>query len=643
MRHRHLRNALIVLLAGTAAGFALSLLCRAPGLPGEPWRMELATYDWRLRERARVRDQSSDIVIVGIDTNSLLAEGRWPWPRSKHAQVIETLSAAGAKTILLDILFDLPGDPAEDRALVDAVRRSGRVVLTAEMIEETVMDGLGGLMMPVTRTFRPFPELEAAGVATGMSMLPRDTDGTVRRVRLGWDAPTPEAPPELFTGLVAAALGEAADPQRYYDAFHGSGFVTHPWVTDADLLIDYRAPPPTGFRYVSCASVLRDEVPPEVFRDKIVLLGMVSGLNPDLKLHPLGAPRDPPEGEAGREEYWERSEMPGVECIAHVTDMLRERRLINPSPLGAAALFPIIYAALVSLCVLLLRFWGGVIATVILALMHWFMAFHGIITYGVWLPVVSVGLGAAGAYVMASGLLWVLDERAARLLRRTWERRVSPEILEQILSHPELLHVPGRRVDATVVFMDLAGFTNLSTRMDAEQLITYINQYMTLATEVTRKHGGVVHKFIGDGIMMVYGDPVDIGNHAQRAVDAAYEFQGRMAQLRERVEAEGGPPLSARVGIHSGEVIVGDIGPEALLEYTVMGKSVNLASRLEGLNKQLGSAICLSEDTHNRLEDRYDLVAAGRHEVAGYPDPVVVHVDGAAETAGDKAAGGSHS
>jgi len=126
--------------------------------------------------------------------------------------------------------------------------------------------------------------------------------------------------------------------------------------------------------------------------------------------------------------------------------------------------------------------------------------------------------------------------------------------------------------------------------------------------------------------MIAFGEPVDIGNHAQNALDAAYEFQQEMAGLRENVIEEGGPELAARVGIHSGEVIAGDIGPEALLEYTLLGKSVNLASRLEGLNKKLESRICVSADTYEALEDRHDLSHAGRHSVQGYPDPVDVYI-----------------
>jgi len=178
-----------------------------------------------------------------------------------------------------------------------------------------------------------------------------------------------------------------------------------------------------------------------------------------------------------------------------------------------------------------------------------------------------------------------------------------------------------------VVFIDLAGFTTMSAKTDPVQIVGYLNRYMTLATEGALAHGGVVHKFIGDGIMMAFGEPVEIGNHAQCAVDWAYEFQVEMAGLREAVVSEGGPELHARVGVHSGEVIAGDIGPERLSDYTIVGSAVNLASRLEGLNKKLGTTVCVSAETHARLESTRELGYAGSHEVAGYPEPVDVYTD----------------
>lgn len=642
MRQRRFRSLLLVVISATAVGSALSLLARAPGLPGDLWRWELATYDYRLRSRADL-GRSPNILIVAIDTNSMLTQGTWPWPRSTHARLVEKLSTAGASVILLDIVFDMPSSREEDQALAEAIQGSGRTVLTGEMIEELVMIGEGDLAMPVVRTLRPMPELEEAAAGMGVSMLPRDSDGTVRRVRLAWQSPDGGEERLLFSGVVAAAAAQGVSPEEYCRWWSARSHNTHPWVADADLMVDYRAPPPRGFKYVSYSSVLNDEIAPGVFRDKIVMVGSATGMNPDLTLHPFGSPKVSRESEGtGRpqEAFWERSEMPGVECIAHITDMLLERRVIVPADMLSATLLPIIYSAVVALFVVLVGSVWGLLTTVALLGMHWFAASYGIIAKGVWLPVASVALAGFGSYPVAAALLWLLEERAARKLRNTWQRRVSGEILEQILSHPELGNIPGRRVDATVVFMDLVGFTSLSTQMEPEELITYLNEYMALATEVARAHGGVVHKFIGDGVMIVYGQPVDIGNHARKAVNAAYDFQNRMKQLRESVEAQGGPELRARVGMHSGELIAGDVGPEALLEYTVLGKSVNLASRLEGLNKKLDSTICVSKATYERLEEPGSLSYAGRHEVAGYPDPVDVYTDSEPDQPDQNAAGG---
>lgn len=641
MGKRRIRTRILAVLSATLVGSLLGLLVHARGTVGQMlWHLDLTSYDYRLRGRAQDRGPSNDIVIVGVDTNALLSEayGSWPWPRSRHAQLIDLLSEAGAKVILVDVFFDLPSTPEEDAALAAAIKRSGRVLLTAEIISEQVgtasteeqqgaEQSEGAFRAAVEHARKPIDEFLKPARGCGVSLLPDDSDGIVRRVKLAWELPGEEREVVYITSLVAAALAQDTSPENLYRRWQPSCMPEHPWMDGDDLLIDYRRPMPEGFTYYSYAAVLDGEVPPEAFRGKVVLVGMRSGLEPDLKGHPMGLATPPSQDSTSPDEALLLEKMAGVETLAHITDMLMDGRPPRPAAVAVIVLLPVLYALVVAVCVALFRFRGGILSVPALLSVDWLSASYLFRSAGIWLPVVGVGLAVLGSYVTGAGVLWLLEERTAAFLRRAWERRVSPQVLEKILAHPELRSIPGRRVDATVVFIDLAGFTTMSARTDPVQVVGYLNRYMTLATEGALAHGGVVHKFIGDGIMMAFGEPVEIGNHAQCAVDWAYEFQVAMAGLRQSMLSEGGPELHARVGVHSGEVIAGDIGPERLSDYTIVGSAVNLASRLEGLNKKLGTTVCVSAETHARLESTRGLRHAGRHEVAGYPVPVDVYTD----------------
>jgi adenylate cyclase len=206
--------------------------------------------------------------------------------------------------------------------------------------------------------------------------------------------------------------------------------------------------------------------------------------------------------------------------------------------------------------------------------------------------------------------------------------------MKVILANPDLTKVEGQRVVGTVFFSDLRGFTTHCSTCDPEQVVSDINEYLTLATKVIRAHGGTVHKFIGDGVMAVFGDPVPQPDHADRAVAASLEIQREMQRLRGgRSEAEW--EMFVRIGLHSGELVAGDIGSEDMLEYTVMGETVSVAARLEGLNKELGTEILLSADTAEMLDDRFELRALGEVEVRGRPEPLeVLTVEGGTRDAG---------
>jgi adenylate cyclase len=630
----------VILCLCGVVGLGAALLVKAPNAAGDVlWRLELATYDWRLRMRS-VRPPAADIVIVDVDTDSLLQLGQWPWPRSYHARLLDFLAKAGARVVVFDMVFDFPSLATEDARFAAALRRMGKVLLICEQAVE--LQGRGGMFIQAYQLRMPMPLFAAAARGVGMALVPEDVDGVIRRLKLWFVSRGADQRVIPFVGVLAAAEYQGTRPQQIWEAWKDRSFAQHPWMEGADLLIDYRAPPPLAYKYVPYHAVLKGQVKPEIFRGKIVLVGTSSELLGDLKLHPVGSPLNPSDP-----RQWLRTKMPGVEVLANCTDMLLEQRAIEPAPTWCLQAVPVLYAMLVGMLVHMLRIRGGLLGALLSMGVHWLLSCYAMIAVGVWLPVVAVWLGVLFAYLGAATLLWFWEERHTRWLRRAWERRVSPEILQLITANPQLHHIPGRSVHVTVMFIDLAGSTALSTTCPPHKLVSYLDEYLTLATEVIRRHGGTVHKFIGDGVLAVFGDPVPMADHAQRAVDAAFEFQERMGELRRSLVARGGPPLHARVGLHSGEVIAGDVGPPAMLEYTVIGETVNVAARMEALNKQLGSSICVSAETYKLVREPRGLVFAGAHQVHGMPAPVPVYADvgagGGSEAAAAEVAQGSES
>jgi class 3 adenylate cyclase len=225
-------------------------------------------------------------------------------------------------------------------------------------------------------------------------------------------------------------------------------------------------------------------------------------------------------------------------------------------------------------------------------------------------------MGLTLSYGAGTVYMELTSERARRVLRRAWGQRVSPEVLALILSNPGLTRIKGRRRVGTVLFSDLQGFTSFCHANAPELVVERVNQYFSIASEVARAHGGTVLKFIGDGVMCVFGDPVEQPDHARRALETAVEFVHRMRALGEQA----GPSdwtMYVRVGIHTGELVAGDVGPEDLLEYTVMGDTVSTASRLEGLNKEFGTQVLMSSETAQHVGLTDDLIALGEVEVRG--------------------------
>jgi adenylate cyclase len=602
------------------------------GLLGQAlWRLESLIYDFRLVHSAP-GTTSEHVVIVTIDENSIAQLGIWPWPRGYHARVIDNLAEAGARLIGVDMILSTvssgdaelegaleqpldwePEPSADDVALAEAIARAGNVVLGITITESQAQQG--EVAADIAQADFPYWRFEEAAYAMGVVDMPKDADGPVRRC---WLSRTFQDEAWLTMPVVLAAEYRQVDPQSYARQVGQAARADSTYLHGDSFAIAYRGQPGFAFERIPYWQALRGDVTPEQVAGKIVLIGATDPALQDTYDTPLSLGRRPSVGDVGGRQ------MPGVEVMASATDTMLEDRYIRPASPALPIGLTFLLALGVALAETRLRpLWSLAFVWLPAVVLPFLLALAVMQYWRVWLLMVLVFVAVTLSYVGTTVYMELTTERRRRQLHRSWSQRVSPEVLSVILNNPELTHVEGENITATVVFTDLQGFTTFCHDTVPEQVVETINKYLTSITRAIRKHGGTVHKFIGDGVMATFGAPVPHADHAQRAVLAALDIQQEVQAFAANSVTDCWSTV-VRVGIHTGELVAGDIGSEELLEYTVIGDTVSTASRLEGLNKEYGTRIMISRATKEAAGDGFDLQPLGMAEVRGRGEPLEV-------------------
>ena len=532
------------------------------------------------------------ITIVGIDEASFAQIGhQWPWPRGLHAKLVDQLSRSGALVIALDVLLTEASSDAEDRALAEAIARAGNVVLASNMeYQETAH---ARLWMRVD----PIDLFKSAGAGNGLVRIEPDGDTVVRNMPDGAD---------IFWREITRRAN-AKQP----------GLLPEP-AEQRGNLVRYAGPDHT-FPYVSYYQALEAEthLPPDAFKDQIVLVGR------DLKASP-DARAGVPDVFATPFTASTRWLSPGVELHANFLETAILGNAIRAVPVTWVTG---LLAFVVALSALALARWrpilGALVVTAIasaLAVLDWFLFTR----MNVWLPVLAAILACATIYLAFGGLAFLAERRRRGEIRRAFSLYVSPEVVDHVMAHPERLALGGERREVTMLFTDLAGFTTLSERLDAEQVAQILNAHFTGATSIVKRLGGTVNRFIGDAVMAMWGAPVDDPQQAVHACRAACEMQEDIARLREKLRAQGLPEIRMRIGVHSCVAVVGNLGSSDRFDYTAIGDGVNLAARLEGVNKLYGTGVLVSGETVGRLGGAVKMRPVDRVIVKGKTEPVEI-------------------
>jgi adenylate cyclase len=566
---------------------------------------ELDTVDARFAIRGDL-PPPEDVVVVGIDDETFSDLGEaWPFKRSRHAQLINRLAADGARTIVYDVQFTEPTTPKEDNALLDAVARAGNVVLAT-----TEVDKGGG-----TNIFGGDDVVRSVRARPASANFVSDAGRVVRRMRYEVEG--------LKTLAVVAV--ERATRARV----PASEFPDPAW-------IDYHGK--DAVRVVPFSRVARGDFPPGTFRDKIVVVGAAA---PSLQdVHATSVSGD---------DY-----MYGVEIQANAVSTLLRDFPLREAPGWVTVALILLFGAVGP--IIAVRFGWARAALIGLALAALYCVFvqvmfnSGVIVDFIY-PETSLALSVVNALAIALMLNAFERERVRDLFSRFVPEPVVDEVMKNV---DEDLRLGGEQRVVTVLFSDIRGFTTFSESRAPADVIGVLNRYLTTMTDVILRHGGTLIAFMGDGIMAVFGAPIELEDHADRAYAAACEMAGpALDEFNEWMRREGhGDGFRIGVGLNSGEVMAGNVGSEKRLEYTVIGDTTNTASRIEGMTKGSPHMVMLSESTRRAFTRKQpDLEAMDAMEVRGRQAKVLIWAptrDGASAIAvepgsADRAAGRSSS
>jgi adenylate cyclase len=571
----------VIAAVGLAAGLAIAFLSVAQ-------RAEWSIYDRMMTIATRDPQPPADIVVVAIDEPSFSElQTAWPWPRRMHAALIDALVKGGARTIAFDLVFDQPSTPEDDQALADAVRRGGNVILASD---RSVTTDRG---YRLEQWVDPLPDLAGSAAAVAAVSTDRDPDNTIRR------APTHvDGRPRL--GLASA--------------LRRPGFVPPP-DPERVRLIRFLGPPRRGIVTVSYYQAVEPGLlPAGMFRDKDVLVGLSLSASPDVEL-----PDHFSTPVAVR--------MPGVEVHASELDsLLRQRFIADPfgSPLGAAG-WAMAFGVLAALVCYYLSPQRAVVTFVASAVVGIVLAYAALAFRDVRVPVVGPIVTAGGVLVSTAAYRFALGQRERRLIKRAFQHYLAPAIVQQLLDDPSRLKLGGEMKEVSVIFTDLEGFTSVAEHLTPEDLRARLSAYFKAMMDVLLAERATLDKFIGDAIMVYFGCPVPDPSHADQACRGALAMQRRLDALNREWSAAGTPGLRMRVGVNTGMVVAGNMGTDEIFNYTIIGDCVNLASRLEGVNKAYGTGIIIGEDTWTRVQLQFETRELDWIRVKGKAKPVAIY------------------
>ena len=600
------RNFLLISIAiGLfSASFGLFLYLWSPPFLRE---VNLRYSDFRFKIRGNIKP-NPQIAIVAIDEKSINELGRWPWSRRIIARLVEKLVDYEPKVIAFDIVFSERDTDESDRALGEALEKSDNSILgyffrndstsqpfssSLEQIKRSNIKLVKSISEPKAKFLSEFrsadlnlPEIGEYARGFGFfNMLP-DDDGIYRRAQL-----LIEYNNEIYPSLNLESMrhyleGEILLSVASYGV-EGLNVKELQIPTDerGQFLLNYYGAGGLIPTY-SVLDVLSGKVARDALKGKVVFIGATEIGIYDVRPTPF----DPL--------------FSGVEIHATIAGNILDGRFLIQNNLTKGLDIVIILILPLVLVLFLMRVGGtlsGLIVFLVLIIIHLLGNYLLFARSNLLLSALYPGLSLGFAYVLFEGYRNLVIERRSRYLRKAFSSYVSPAVVAEILRDPDKLKLGGENREITVLFSDIRGFTSISERMSPEALVSLLNEYLSPMTQIVMEEFGTLDKYVGDAIMAVFGAPLDVPDHSKRACLAALTMMEKLEMLNTEWKDRGLPRMSIGIGINTGEAIVGNMGANVRFEYTAIGDTVNLASRLEGLNKLYGTGIIVTKLTLDNI------------------------------------------
>ncbi|WP_243369912.1 adenylate/guanylate cyclase domain-containing protein [Geotalea sp. SG265] len=568
-----------------------------------------------------------DIVIVKIDQQSLDTLSsqsiNWPWPRQMYAPLLDYLSQADG--VLVDIIFTEPSSYGEedDLLLAEALQKAGNVFLPIFLTNDNRQMGVDELAfmkrnaMPDVLSTRlvyhaaitNIEKIRSAARGAGNVVIKPDADGTYRRVPLSFKFQNETIPNFVLASLLKDGTVAVRDGGLV------AGDTTLPLLGDSLLLRFYSEREP--FTVISAADIFKSSmdseagrtpaIPRDFFKGKKVFIGLTAAGLYDLKPTPITAVST------------------GVMVHATAMDNLLHRHFIRQLPPWVSIILMLLLSTAVCLFVLTQHRFSINVAF-FAAAAAFVLGLSGLLfKNGIYLQVVPSASALIVAMIASVAYSYATEGKERRFVRRAFAQYMDETLVDYLLQNPDLIKPGGQRRRLSVFFADIAGFTTIAEKLPAEATAKILHTALNTFSEVIIRNHGVIDKYIGDCIMAFWGAPIAGENDELNACRAAVECQEALVEINRGLVADGLTEIAIRIGINSGDAIVGNLGSDRLFDFTAIGDTVNLASRLESANKHFKTRIMVSEDTFNHTGEAFISRELGLIEVKGKSQPIRIH------------------
>ena len=601
---------------------------------------------------SRVRDfyfkfrgpQATDdsVVIVDIDERSIKELGQWPWERDKFATILRNLTDLGAGVIGLDIVFseadktspkkmatewnlDASSLPDYDLILSETVAQTPTIL--GYVFDFDAVNDNEAPQIPATFVEKHKSNIEflpqAKGVLTNLKIIQNagyssgymnnipDDSGIIRSVPMliTYDM---EIYPSLAFEMYRLSLEAKKITVDYSEAGIDDIMVAEEHIKSdrfGRLYLNFRGPF-KSYKYVSAVDVFNNVADRAFIEGKYVLIGTSAYGLMDLRSTPMD------------------SVIAGVELHANMIDnLIHKDMLYKPSWGEIVDIFSIIAIAFVVVMIfsrfsLAFLIPAYLISFASLFFFNYYILFSEYVILNSIFPMLSMILSLVGVL----GVNYMFETRQKELIKGSFSKKVSKQVMDDLLLHPESTNLSSREVNATIYFSDIRGFTTISeTLKSPHRIIEFLNFYMHAMVESVEKYNGTIDKFIGDAVMAYWNAPLSVDKHADKAVKTALEQIAKRDELNVTIRRDFGFEVDYGIGINTGDVVVGEIGSEGRSDYTIIGDSVNLASRLEGLCKPYKVRLIISEFTKENLTEPYVIQLLDIVKVKGKTEPVKIY------------------